>query len=102
MTDNLKKLPEKLEETIYICLRTQGCLAGEFAISNLDVSKYSEGDILITSKKVTFNIPQNIDVKGKVIESLESEKDKIQADFHMSMKKVQDKIDSLLSIEHQQ
>ena len=97
-----EKLPKKITKEIFILLDANGYGNIEecFSCMDFDASKYGSDKILITTKEVTFSIPQNIDVKGKVIEGLETEKEKIQAAFHMKLKDVQDKIDNLLAIEY--
>lgn len=98
--DNIEKLPKTLTKEMFICLGVGGYNAGDLSVLDFNRSVHNEDYIFICTKKVTFKIPQNIDVKGKVIESLEAEKEKLQADFHMKIKGVQDKIDNLLAIEY--
>lgn len=98
--DNIEKLPETVEQEMFIVLNVGGYAAGSLVFADYDASKYDKDQILIAKQNVTFNIPQNIDVKGQVIASLEEEKEKIQAETHMKLKAVQDKIDNLLAIEY--
>lgn len=99
-TDNIEKLPKTITQKMYVHLRISGYGAGNFFCGQCDISEDDQDLILIATQDVTFNLPQNIDVKGKVIESLKAEKEKIQVVTHMKIKDIQDKIDNLLAIEY--
>lgn len=99
-TNNIEKLPKTVTKEVFIFLTISGCLAGDISCHGYDISELCDDKLLITSKKITFKLPQNINIKGEVIKKLEDQKETIQADFHMKLKEVQDKIDSLLVIEH--
>lgn len=98
--DITEKLPKTVEKELFITLVVSGYDVGKIGVWDCNIPKYDSGYILLKKQKVTFKLPQDINVKGKVIESLESEKEKIKADFHMQLKDVQDKIDNLLAIEY--
>lgn len=98
--DNLEKLPETIEIELFVTLKVGGSYdIGKINVWGRNISNSNNDYILLKTEKVTFELPQDIDIKGKVIEGLESEKEKIKADFHMELKGVQDKIDNLLAIE---
>lgn len=100
-TDNIEKLPKTIKTELFITLAVSGWNTGKIGVWDCDVSEGgSEEYILLTTKTVTFKLPQNMDIKGKVIEGLEAEKDRIQADTHMKLKDIQEKIDNLLAIEY--
>lgn len=98
--DNIEKLPKTVTKEMFVTLRVSGYAAGDIQFWDCNVANSGEDFILLTTKKMTVKIPQNIDVKGRVIEGLEAEKDKIQARHHMELKDIQDKIDNLLAIEY--
>ena len=98
--DNLKKLPKSEQKEIFILLDIGSFNAGRLSYADFDASKFGDDQILIGTQMVTFKIPQKVDIKGKAVESLEEKKTKINAEFHMKLKEVQDKIDNLLAIEY--
>lgn len=98
--DNIEKLPETITQKVYVHLHVSGYSVGNFYCAQCNIAGHDEDLILICEQDVTFKLPQNIDIKGRVIEGLEAEKDKIKADFHIKLKGVQDKIDNLLAIEY--
>jgi len=97
---DIEKLPKTQTTEIFITLCIGGYRAGELNYRNRDFSTFSDDEILLGTQKVKFNIPQNVDIKGKAIEGLEDQKSKLLAKHHMELKDVQDKIDNLLAIEY--
>lgn len=57
---------------------------------------------VIDSFEIDVKLPDlsDIDLKGKIIEQLEKQKQKELAEHHVRMKQFQDQIDNLLAIEH--
>ena len=100
--DIRKNLPETITEEVFVTLRVAGYDTGRIDVWGCNVARGDSKYILLCTKEITFELPQDIDVKGQVIEGLESEKPKIKADFHMELKEVQNKIDNLLAIEYKQ
>ena len=100
MTDFLKKLPKTITKEIFIHVDTEAYHGPKFYCTDYDASDGMQCYVLLGTQEVTFKIPQNIDIKGEVIKGLENDKEKIQADTHMKLKDIQDKIDNLLAIEH--
>lgn len=98
--EDMEKLPKTIKKKIFVTLAISGWRAGNIGCWDCDITGSDSDYILLTTQKVTFKLPQNIDVKGKVIEGLEAEKEKIQAETHMKLKDIQEKIDNLLAIEY--
>lgn len=96
-------IPASITRTLYV-----GYGIGQFNAGNIVVSEYehdteSLATVRIMEKDITFNLPPSkVDVKGKMLEVLEAEKQKILAENHQRLHKVQEKIDRLLAIEYQQ
>lgn len=90
-------LPKKVTRDIYVMYDIAGYRSGEISIWDCDVS--GKDRVLLTAQEVTFKIP-SVDMKTKVIEALESEKNKVIAEAHMKAKELQEKIDSLLALEY--
>lgn len=97
---DIEKLPKTAKQEIFILLSIGGHFAGALHFADYDSSDYDENKILLGTQNVKFNIPQNVDIKGKAIEGLEDQKSKLLARHHMELKGVQDKIDNLLAIEY--
>ena len=98
------KIPEKIETTLYVKLYVSGILSG-----NIDVSDWAgkEDDERVTLLEVPFSIdiPKDVTIeslKNAMIEKLESKKSKIQAEYYVKLQHVQNKINSLLAIEHKE
>ncbi len=98
--NNIEKLPKTTEIELFVTLKVAGYDAGRIGVWDCDIANANNDYISLKTEKVIFKLPQNIDIKGEVIKGLQSEKDKIKADFHMQLKDVQDKIDNLLAIEY--
>jgi len=104
------KIPEIMEETLYVCV----CLdsnydweIGKVTIGTRDKEDYYKEDEeetwkTLVSNDVVIEIPR-LDMeecKGVVVDSLECQKDKELADHFVKMQGLQEKIDSLLAIEY--
>lgn len=58
--------------------------------------------ICIAQKQVTVTVPQTkVDIKQKVLDALEKEKQKLMAEHYKRMAGIQEKIDSLLCLSYQ-
>lgn len=97
------ELPEAITKDLYITLGLGDYNNGDISISDIDRAKYtSEGfeSVLLVKTSISVEIPKDIDVKAKLIAVLEKQKSGIQAEYHIKLTNVQDKIDNLLAIEH--
>lgn len=95
------EIPEEITRTIYV-----GYGIGKFNGGRIVVSDYLHDSedfavVPILEKELTFHLPKcKIDIKGKMLEVLEAEKQKVLAENHARLQAVQEKIDQLLVLEH--
>ena len=97
-------IPEEITLPLFVCLSLADYNFNKILLSAFDPREYSSNSderILLVETEITVKLPQDIDVKGRLLGSLEKKKSGIQAEYHMRLKEVQDKIDNLLAIEHQ-
>lgn len=97
-------IPEEITLPLFVTLGVVGWNFNSIRLDGNDFRKYSsapEERIMILETEITLKLPQDIDAKGQMLGSLEKAKSSINAEYHMKLKKVQDKIDNLLTIEHQ-
>lgn len=92
-------LPPLIDAKIYTAYTIDGYSAGE--IKNYDFDPTGSSHIVIAETPITIPIKQVTDIKKKVIEALEAEKQKQRAEFHKRMTELQERIDSLLCLEYQ-
>lgn len=92
-------IPTKVNTTIYTHYRIGGYSAGELV--NYDFDATGEDYIVVAKTPITIKISKPKDIKNKVIEALEAEKEKQVAEHYKKMKEIQGKIDSLLVLEYQ-
>lgn len=90
------EIPKRLEETVYIFLNIK---YGHITVHSSDVSEYFEGSILLRTLDIACDLPE-IDITGKVIDSLKKQKQKIEAETHIKLTEIDQKIQSLLAIEY--
>lgn len=99
---DIEKLPKTIELEMFMTMQVDGYRAGDISVQDYDKQGFSSSDhILLRSFTMTFDVPQNVDVKGKLIDSLEELKTETMARHHMEIKNIQDKLDELLAIEYQ-
>lgn len=101
MTDII--IPEEITLPLFVTLGVANWNFNSIGLDEMDFRKYSsrpEEKIMILETEITLKLPQDIDAKGQILSSLEKEKAGIRVKFHMRLKRVQDKIDNLLAIEH--
>lgn len=98
-----EELPEQITRTLYV-----GYGIGKYNAGKIVVSEYEHDDsegfatVRLLKEDITFKLPKaKVDVKGKMLQVLESEKKKILAENHQRLQEVQEKIDRLLAIEYQ-
>jgi len=97
---SMEKLPETVEIEMFITLGIGRYNTGSITALPFNAAKGDDERILLSTQMVTFDIPQDVDIKGKAIEGLEAKKSRLQAKHHMEIKEVQDKLDQLLAIEY--
>lgn len=107
MADNILKIPSSFKAKLYISIGV-----GKYITNKMQVSLYSDcdaGDELfgympLTEMEVDFDLSDvpisNADATKKIVEALEEKKVKLQADCHVDLTKIQDRIDTLSAIEH--
>ena len=90
-------LPEKIEKTIYVNLAVSGHDHGEIKIYGTDYvcAIDSMEEIRLFSFPLTIDLPEGItlqDINDKLFEVLEQQKKQIQAEYHVRLKRVQEKM----------
>ena len=93
------EIPERVSATIFTHYSLSKYSYGELRHYPSDLS--GEDYVLIAQTPITVNIPPVGDLKSKVVESLEKEKQKQMAEHHKKMFELQEKIDSLLCLTYQ-
>lgn len=99
------KIPKVVTLPIFITVGAAGWNFNDVRLHAWDPIEHSDSPeeyVLILATEVTLIIPQDIDVRGQLLGSLEKTKTKIMAENHKKLKHVQDKIDDLLAIEYRQ
>lgn len=99
---NIKFEPDNLPPFITGKIYTAYCINGWDAgkIKNYDWNPTGADYIVLAETPVTIPINKVTDIKKKVIEALEAEKQKQRAEFYKRMKELQERIDSLLCLEY--
>lgn len=92
------EIPKKIVIESFLCYEIRGYNQGKFGLWDCDVS--GQDRILISTQNVTINLPKELDLKEKLLESLESEKSRLLADTHMKVKEIQEQINELLCLEY--
>lgn len=98
------KIPQKIETTLYVKLYISGILQGKIDVSDWQ-AKDDDERVILAEVPFSIDIPKDVTIeslKNAIVEKLESKKSKIQAEYHVRLKVVQDKINSLLAIEHKE
>jgi hypothetical protein len=92
------ELPTKITRNAYFYYEVEGHWAGQIRIWGQDM--HGQERLLLAKKPVTISIPKDIDLKGKMVEALQAEKQRILADTHIKTEAIQKKIDELLFLEY--
>jgi hypothetical protein len=58
-----------------------------------------EGFVVVRAETITVEVPDDFDPRPKMVEKLEAEKKKAEADFHARITQINAQIQSLLAIE---
>lgn len=95
-----KKLPRSIKRELYLYYGISGYSAGELTVWDFELSKGDMDRVLIGRGDVEMFTDTKLDLKARVLQVLQDEREKIQAEFHMKLKGNQDKIDNLLAIEY--
>lgn len=90
------EIPKSVSEVIYTHYSLDKWSYGELYHASYDAS--GEDYVLIATTPININIPPVGDLKAKVVDSLEKEKQKQMAEHHKKMFELQEKIDSLLCL----
>jgi len=69
-----------------------------FDIFSCEIEEY----ITVGSQEITMEIPEDFDINTAHIDILKAEKSKIQAEAHLKAQNLEDQIQALLCIEHQE
>lgn len=99
------KIPKEVTLPLFVTLGVAGWNFNEIGLDGSDFRNYSsspEDKIMLLKTEITLVLPQDIDIKGQILGSLEKVKARVLAENHSKLKRVQDKIDNLLAIEHQE
>ena len=97
------EIPQALNRTLYIGYGIGKYNSGEVVISEYGFATGEDfGVVPLVEHELFIKIPKcKVDVKGRMLEVLEVKKQKVLAENHLRLQEVQEKIDSLLSIEYQ-
>lgn len=87
------EIPKELTKTIYLHASATGEWNEGFTAFDFDASAQADY-ILLTEQEVTFVIPE-VDITGKQIESLESQKEEIMAEARGKAAILEDRISKL-------
>lgn len=73
-----------------------------YVICSADMSKVSDAYMLIETRTINVEViePEPIDIIGKQIEALRTQKERIAAESHRQQAIIDDKIQQLLCIDH--
>ncbi len=106
MTQKIK-LPQSIEKTLYITIGVGRYNFNEIMISEWDSSPYaSEGSekVLLKEQAITLDLSDaeltETKIKQDLVDQLKEQLKKIRAESHQKEKAIQDRIDSLLTIEY--
>jgi len=89
------KLPATVTGTVYICISPS--FPEDVMLTCSDMSGY--GYAVLGTQEVTVDVPR-VYPRAKMIEGLEAQAKKLQADHQVALNDIQDKIQSLLALEH--
>ena len=92
-------LPQTLTREITIWYGIGGWQSGCIGTYDFDF-KGNEEKIVLGKQIITLEIGKQGDLKEKVLDSLNAEKQKILAENHERLERIQNKIDNLLAIEY--
>jgi len=97
------EIPKKIETTLYINLGV-----GSYNQNVISINSYSNistldgfEDVLLMEVPFSIDVPDDItmeDITNRLVQVLKDEKQKIQAEYHVKLEKVQEKIDNLLAL----
>lgn len=99
------KIPKEVTLPVFVTVSAADWNYNDVHLHPSDPRKWSDSPeeyVMLLETEVTLTIPQGVDVRGQLLVSLEKTKTKVLAENHANLKCVQDKIDSLLAIEHQE
>lgn len=99
-----KYLPDNIPSVINKTIYTHYYFAGhswEFGeLKNYDFDISGDTCCVVATTPITIHIPKVENLKQKVIEALEAEKKKQQAEYYKKMHELQEKVDALLCLEY--
>lgn len=99
MSKDIPSLPEQWIGKIYITYYIGSMLSfGRLRIWDYDAS--DQNDILVGVEEVTIPLNEMLDIREAAVTSLRATKQKIQAEAFQRAEKVEQRIQSLLMIEH--
>ena len=89
--------PKTVTKTMWVASKQNLDGGYDYWLTQYDMSEY--GDIMLGQADVTFIVPETDPVQAEV-EGLQSVKDKMNLEHATKMKQIEDRINSLLAIEH--
>ena len=94
-----------IKQTMYVIaspafLPAEGELTFDIDIKSYDSSKMAGDDILVETLDIEHLVDGNFDLKGKQLIRLEAEMTEMVAKHYIAKVKLQEEINSLLAIEH--
>lgn len=92
------EIPSKVNITLYTHYRINGYNAGELV--NYDFDATGEDYIVVAKTPVAIKISKADDIREEVIKALQEEKEKREAEHWKKMQEIDQKIKSLLRLEH--
>ena len=97
------KIPKEVKLPIFVTIGVASWNFNKIGLDGSDFRKYSsnpEDKIMLLETEIHLILPREIDAKAQILGSLEKTKARVMAENHTRLKRVQDKIDNLLAIEH--
>ena len=96
------EIPTSLIRKLYIGYGIGKYNAGQIVVSDYQHATTDFAVVPLMEKQLAIELPRcKVDVKGRMLEVLEEEKQKVIAENHMRLKDVQDRIDELKTLEYQ-
>jgi len=90
----MNNLPKTVSTTLYISLcNVTDCVL----VFSSDMSEY--GYTVLGTKKITLDVPQDVDINGAKIDNLKQQKKKLLAETEVKVNAIEDDIQKLLCIE---
>lgn len=103
--DKSNALPNEVTQKVYVILRQMRYdEKPRVVIADYDLSTLTRdpGELCVTlgCHEITLPVPQDVDVIGAHVENLKEQKKKVMAEAQAAINRIEERIQSLLAIEH--